>query len=108
MIIYHPEETFTKLTTMIVGTKRVPYTLVLRGTLKHGSCPDEYPINAAVSCISDDRSNYWTLSYSPEDNSMALPVDNYEGVLRLGIRSAHNREWGGTLTVPIKFDVTGN
>ncbi|MBX8565870.1 M60 family metallopeptidase [Pseudomonas cichorii] len=101
------EESYTRLTTLLVGSKRVPYPVVLRGTLKHGECPGEGPMHTIATCVGTDRNVYWKLTYNPIDNVLLpLPDDNYEGVLRLGIRAAYDENWGGTLTVPLKFNVT--
>ncbi|MEN1833241.1 M60 family metallopeptidase [Pseudomonas lijiangensis] len=101
------EESYTRLTTLLVGSKRVPYPVVLRGTLKHGECPAEGPMHAIATCVGTDRNIYWKLTYKPIDNVLSpLPDDNYEGVLRLGIRAAYDKNWGGTLTVPLKLNVT--
>ncbi len=107
-IVSNPEGSFTLLTTLVVGAKRIPHAIFLRGTLRHGSCDREYPINANVTCVSNDRHNYWKLTYVPSDNQVTLPEDNYEGVLRLAIRTGQNVNWGGTLTIPIKLTVTRN
>ncbi|MBX8575033.1 M60 family metallopeptidase [Pseudomonas cichorii] len=100
------DESYTKLTTLVVGTKRVPYPVVLRGTLKHGECPGEGPMHDISTCAGIDHNVYWKLHYEPLDNLLPLPDDNYEGVLRLGIRAAYDQSWGGTLTVPIKLNVS--
>lgn len=100
------EGDYTKLTTWVVGTRRQPYPLILRGTLRHGECPEEYPMHALRACPSNDHNVYWKLSYVPLDNLLTLPDDHYEGVLRLGIRAGSDYNWGGTLTVPIKFNVS--
>lgn len=107
-IVSNPEGSFTLLTTLVVGARRIPHAVFLRGTLRHGSCDREYPINANVACVSNDRHNYWKLTYVPSDNQVTLPEDNYEGVLRLAIRSGQNVNWGGTLTIPIKLTVKPN
>lgn len=99
-------EHYTKLKTLVVGTHREPHYVVLRGTLRHGDCPEEYPMHAVRSCLSNDHSVYWKLSYHLSDNLLPLPDDNYEGVLRLAIRAASDYNWGGTLTVPIKLNVS--
>ncbi|MBX8532284.1 M60 family metallopeptidase [Pseudomonas cichorii] len=100
------DESYTKLTTLVVGTKRVPYPVVLRGTLKHGECPGEGPMHDISTCAGIDHNVYWKLHYEPLDNLLPLPDDNYEGVLRLGIRAAYDQSWGGTLTVPIKLNIS--
>lgn len=101
-------ETYTKLRTLVVGAKRMPYYVVLRGTLKHGGCSPEDPMHAIRTCVSNDRNVYWKLSYHRQDNVLPLPDDNYEGVLRLALRAAYNPDWGGTLTVPLTLNVSTN
>lgn len=99
------EGSFTKIKTFVVGSKRVPYPVVLRGSVRHGACASEYPINAKITCVSGDRNIYWKLVYEPGDNVIfpLPPADEYKGVLRLGVRSGSNQDWGGTLTVPFKL-----
>ncbi|RMQ42911.1 hypothetical protein ALQ04_01893 [Pseudomonas cichorii] len=101
-------ESYTKLTTLVVGSKRVPYSVVLRGTLRRGECEGEGPMHGIGTCAGQDHNVYWKLRYVPSDNLLPLPDDNYEGVLRLGIRAAYDENWGGTLTVPIKLAVSKN
>nr|WP_200998739.1 M60 family metallopeptidase [Pseudomonas cichorii] len=98
-------ESYTRLTTLVVGSKRVPYPVVLRGTLRHGECPGEGPMHGISTCLGNDHNVYWKLSYHQIDNILPLPDDDYEGVLRLGIRAAYDPNWGGTLTVPLKLNV---
>ncbi|MFS2161759.1 M60 family metallopeptidase [Pseudomonas sp. Pseusp122] len=99
------EEKYTKIKTFVVGSKRVPYPIILRGTVKHGVCTREYPINKIITCLSSDPNIYWKLVYEPGDNVEypMPPADEYKGVLRLGVRSAYNKDWGGTLTVPFRL-----
>ncbi|MFJ4143448.1 M60 family metallopeptidase [Pseudomonas sp. NPDC089734] len=99
-------ETYTRLTTLLVGNKRVPHPVVLRGTLKRGECAGEGPIHAIGTCAGQDHNIYWKLSYERSDNLLPLPDDTYEGVLRLGIRAAYDPNWGGTLTVPLRLVVS--